>query len=124
MPNYQTKNEGHPFLDEKERQCCTEPKPPGDGDAHDCVAIWKVKLNTAANAFNIASAKEAKWTRAYGDAFACEVKLKDWIANANAAHEKAVLVFAELNNFLTAVTRMETNTARTAKAIEAVLCLV
>lgn len=111
-------------MDEEERKCCEEPRTPEDGHPHDCVEIWEVKKETATNAFTIASAKEARWTRAYGDASGWEGKLKDWIANADAAHEKAVIVFDELNSFLGVVRRIETNTARTAEAIEAVLCLV
>ncbi len=124
MAKYETKNGCHPLLDDEERKCCKEPETPDDSHPHDCVEIWRMKLNAATNAFNIASAKAEKWTRACGDASGWEGKLKDWIANANAAHEKAVAVFSELKSFIRVVTRIEVNTSRTAEAIEAVLCLV
>ena len=124
MTRYQTKSDWPPFLDQDERDCCKDEEIPEDQQSDDCVEIWKIKLKTATNALKIATAKADKATIAFGNSSAWEAKLKDWIETAKTAHGKAVVVYNQLNHFLHEVGRLETNTARTTTALEAVLCLV
>jgi hypothetical protein len=111
------------LLNQDERSCCKD-ETTENGQPHDCVETWKAELRIATNEFNIYSAKLGKAKAVYEAASAWEAKLKAWIDNADIAQKKAVDVFHKLCRLLFVVVRIQTNTANTTKALEAVLCLV
>ena len=124
MNTYQTKSDLPPFLNEEERRCCTDEEAPEGQPQHDCVDVWRVKLKTATNLLNIATARATKASVRFSNASEWEAKLKDWIENAKTADKKAVVVFVAVKHFLREVERIGENTAKTITAVQAVLCLV
>jgi hypothetical protein len=111
------------LLNQDERSCCKD-EIPENGQPHECIETWKANVKIAANAAKVSLAKKDKAEAINDNASAWEAKLKSWIDNAEVAHEKALKVFDKLRRILFVVARLQTNTANTTKALEAVLCLV
>ncbi|MCX7099055.1 MAG: hypothetical protein NTV43_14230 [Methylococcales bacterium] len=116
-------SELRPLLDHYERDmCCNAGKSGAAVQPQDCIEVWKQKLNDARNAMEKAAAKYDKAQKSHANAVSWKAKLKKWKEDAEDTHDKAIDVHQELGRFKEAVGR--TNTADTARAVKAVLCLV
>lgn len=115
-------SEPWPFLDDEERKCCKEEDSGTTPQPQGCVDEWRRKLVEARAAKDKAAAVYEKTDKSYSNSASWEARLKKWKEDAESAHKKALDAYEELELFLTAIDR--TKTEDTAKAVEAVLCLV
>ncbi|MDX2070783.1 MAG: hypothetical protein SFV55_20305 [Haliscomenobacter sp.] len=113
-----------PFLSSDEKSHCCNGTSTSDSKSEECLETWKKELKLACNELMEVSATVTSAEGVYSNAFTWEAKLKKWFENAEATHEKASSAYAELALFIKAVETLETNTAYTSKALQALICLV